>query len=214
MAALGAGVLGAGDVGSGVFAPLESAWLSVRRFARDRVLYGNFKNVKNRLRSSFKARSWRCWKFSIVISSISGFLSCLVVCNLSKNMKFYFNFIAFTLFNSMMTHLFVSLTSGRLIFILDNSPSVKWQIIVINKSNLLSVLLWWMNIFFLEIYWNNKELMIESRLADIFIVNESMRRIRIYCRLGQCFCCLYFIISRTRTRYQMHNSAIETKADK
>lgn len=57
MAALGAGVLGAGDVGSGVFAPLESAWLSVRRFARDRVLYGNFKNVKNRLRSSFKARS-------------------------------------------------------------------------------------------------------------------------------------------------------------
>lgn len=108
-----------------------------------------------------------------------------------KNMKFYFNFIAFTLFNSMMTHLFVSLTSGRLIFILDNSPSVKWQIIVINKSNLLSLLLWWMNIFFLEIYWNNKELMIESRLADIFIVNESMRRIRIYCRLGQYF---WFVI--------------------
>lgn len=57
---LGAGVLGAGEVGSGVFAPLESAWLSIRRLARDRVLYGNFKNVVNLLRSSVNARSWRC----------------------------------------------------------------------------------------------------------------------------------------------------------
>lgn len=39
------GVFGAGDVGSGVLAPLDSARLSVRRFARDRVLQGNFINV-------------------------------------------------------------------------------------------------------------------------------------------------------------------------
>lgn len=78
---LGAGVLGAGDVGSGVLAPLESAWLSMRRLARDRVLYGNFKNVENRFRSSFKARSWRCWKFSAVISSVLTGSSAAVVWN-------------------------------------------------------------------------------------------------------------------------------------
>lgn len=45
-------VSGAGDVGSGVFAPLESIWLSMRRFARDRVLHGNFRKVENFFRSS------------------------------------------------------------------------------------------------------------------------------------------------------------------
>lgn len=63
----GAGVPGAGDIGSGVFAPLD--WLSMRRFARDRVLYGNFKNVVNRFRSSANARSWRCAYASLLISS-------------------------------------------------------------------------------------------------------------------------------------------------
>lgn len=68
--ALVAGVFGAGDIGSGVFAPLESAWLSVRRLARDRVLYGNFRNVENFFRSSANARSWRCWNASTLMSSL------------------------------------------------------------------------------------------------------------------------------------------------
>lgn len=62
-----AGVPGAGDIGSGVFAPLD--WLSIRRLARDRVLYGNFKKVVNFFRSSANARSWRCAYASLVISS-------------------------------------------------------------------------------------------------------------------------------------------------
>lgn len=63
----GAGVPGAGDIGSGVFAPLD--WLSIRRLARDLVLYGNFKNVVNFFRSSANARSWRCAYASLLISS-------------------------------------------------------------------------------------------------------------------------------------------------
>lgn len=62
-----AGVPGAGDIGSGVFAPLD--WLSIRRLARDRVLYGNFKKVVNFFRSSANARSWRCAYASLLISS-------------------------------------------------------------------------------------------------------------------------------------------------
>lgn len=50
------GVGGAGDVGSGVFAPLDSARLSVLRFARG-LLHGNFMYVWNFLRSSSSARS-------------------------------------------------------------------------------------------------------------------------------------------------------------
>lgn len=62
-----AGVLGAGDIGSGVCAPLD--WLSIRRLARDRVLYGNFKKVVNFFRSSANARSWRCAYASLLMSS-------------------------------------------------------------------------------------------------------------------------------------------------
>lgn len=56
-----------GDIGSGVFAPLD--WLSMRRFALDRVLYGNFKKVINFFRSSRRARSWRCAYASLLMSS-------------------------------------------------------------------------------------------------------------------------------------------------